>query len=645
LEGFANVAARTGASSVQLGQSLFGLTQGLTTGTLRAEELNQITEPLPGLLQQLDKAAGLAAGGFRKMVNAGQITSDMLRDTLLVALQSYEGAAEATAGNLGPTFTRMTNAYTSFKNALEQPVSAILIPLMETLTTRFKEWQQYVQANHKEIMIGVQNFKTYATAIGDTIVTVTRFLIDNRELILILIAVKMAMQSLIAVQIVSFFTRLGTAMMALLSIQWAGFFGRLTTAIVATSSALIGLQAIQIAAWFTSGATGALALVSILGKLSLILAAGFAVVEIVKLTKSLYDLYKARQQLREAEQGNAEMHARGQARLKALSEELGIAIPNMKAFSKLVEEGVIVPDEALGQWVKAKEGATNYAKEIQKLQDTIAQNEGSLAQKKQQFQKLEANNAKAILKDMLNGRIQINTEIIQNARLTTKELVKLEQQATDKIKALRQSLADEQLSVADKIRELRRKEMGEENQQLDLKLQIMDKLGQAEIALSNGNGEEAKELANQAKSLSDGLTDIDVAIVNLEKASDIIQSVMQNGIKETQLFKEELSKQENSQLNLKADISQAETAIETLKTKLSELKDKTINVRINQVEAHAAGGIIGFDSGGKVPGIGNTDSVPALLTPGEFVIKQSRALKFRDLLNLINYAPLNTVQK
>ena len=63
LEGMANAAAKTGASNVQLEQSLYGMTQGMTAGVLRAEELNQVTEPLPGLLQRLDKASGQVAGG------------------------------------------------------------------------------------------------------------------------------------------------------------------------------------------------------------------------------------------------------------------------------------------------------------------------------------------------------------------------------------------------------------------------------------------------------------------------------------------------------------------------------------------------------------------------------------------------------
>lgn len=111
LVGFNDVAARTGATSAQLGQTMFGLSQGLSAGVLRAEELNQVTEPLPGLLQALDRASGQAAGGFRRMVVEGKVTSEFFRTTLIDALKEYEGAAEETAGNIEATAVRFSTAW------------------------------------------------------------------------------------------------------------------------------------------------------------------------------------------------------------------------------------------------------------------------------------------------------------------------------------------------------------------------------------------------------------------------------------------------------------------------------------------------------------------------------------------------------
>ncbi len=137
LEGFSNVAAATGASTEQLGQSLFGLSQGLSAGTLRAEELNQITEPLPGIMQALDRAfvkvtgsTDAVAGSFRRAVNDGEVTSGLLRTTLVAALGEYDGAAEKMSGNVTASLTRLRNEWslvvTEMSKSLADPFTEVI---------------------------------------------------------------------------------------------------------------------------------------------------------------------------------------------------------------------------------------------------------------------------------------------------------------------------------------------------------------------------------------------------------------------------------------------------------------------------------------------------------------------------------------
>lgn len=157
--GLANAQAATGASAAQLGQSMFGLAQGLSAGTLRAEELNQITEPLPGLLQALDRASGQAAGGFRKLVVDGKVTSDLFRNTLLVALRDYEGSAANLSGNIAQSFERVNTQYTILIDELSAPINSALVPFANTLESVLTN----VSENADEY-IATLGFVTKATA-------------------------------------------------------------------------------------------------------------------------------------------------------------------------------------------------------------------------------------------------------------------------------------------------------------------------------------------------------------------------------------------------------------------------------------------------------------------------------------------------
>lgn len=134
LEGMTNVAKTLGATNTQLEQSLYGMSQALTQGRVQAQELNQVVEPLPGLLQAMDKAAGQSAGGFRRMVIDGQVTSEMFKTVLVQALQDYAGAAESTAGLISGASARFRSEYEKTLNALEQPINAAVVPVITTAT-------------------------------------------------------------------------------------------------------------------------------------------------------------------------------------------------------------------------------------------------------------------------------------------------------------------------------------------------------------------------------------------------------------------------------------------------------------------------------------------------------------------------------
>ena len=189
--------------------------------------------------------------------------------------------------------------------------------------------------------------------------------------------------------------------------------------------------------------------------------------------------------------------------------------------------------------------------------------------------------------------------------------------------------------------------MSESGKQADIEIQINEKLAASRAALESGDTGEASKLAEQVKGLATSINDTDKAVSFLEQSSALVQNVMQKNIDQASQFKTELDNQANVPLKIESDITQAEIEISRLRLQLEALKDKTITITAKTVEARNGGGVVGgvpgFATGGKVPGIGNTDTVQAVLTPGEMVINKARSALFMPLLEMINYAPLPKV--
>jgi tape measure domain-containing protein len=146
LEGLADTAAATGATTEQLNQSMYGLAQALTSPKVQAQELNQIIEPLPGLLQNLDAAAALPAGGFRKLVNEGKITSQILAETLPAALARYKGSAEAQRDLVSASATRLSNEWTKLKATLSIPLNFVYANFLQGITFLIRQVNALIDA-------------------------------------------------------------------------------------------------------------------------------------------------------------------------------------------------------------------------------------------------------------------------------------------------------------------------------------------------------------------------------------------------------------------------------------------------------------------------------------------------------------------
>jgi tape measure domain-containing protein len=168
LEGLDNAASALGANNEQLKQTFFGLAQGLASGVLHAEELNQVTEPLPGLMQSLDKAAGVGAGGFRRLTNDGKVTSQMFAETLVKALHDFDGAAASTARNVNAKSTDISNSWTRLVKSVEPTTSALWTPIQDGAKDALDSVRAF---NEAAITVGETNVSASSLAQGAWVVT------------------------------------------------------------------------------------------------------------------------------------------------------------------------------------------------------------------------------------------------------------------------------------------------------------------------------------------------------------------------------------------------------------------------------------------------------------------------------------------
>lgn len=138
-KGLSSTALALGAGTEQLNQVMFGLSQALGSGTVRAEEFNQVTEPLPGIINRMEEAAGLASGELRKMINDGEVTSTMFKDLLIPAVQSFSKEAEQMATTLKAQAGILNNTLQSIGedifDYLESPLASATKVLNEFLQT------------------------------------------------------------------------------------------------------------------------------------------------------------------------------------------------------------------------------------------------------------------------------------------------------------------------------------------------------------------------------------------------------------------------------------------------------------------------------------------------------------------------------
>lgn len=91
----------SGASQEEMSSASLQLTQALSSGVLRGEELNSVFEAAPNVIQEIADYMDVPIGQIREMASEGQITADIVKNALIGASEDIDKAFE----NLPRTFS------------------------------------------------------------------------------------------------------------------------------------------------------------------------------------------------------------------------------------------------------------------------------------------------------------------------------------------------------------------------------------------------------------------------------------------------------------------------------------------------------------------------------------------------------------
>ncbi|WP_151765599.1 tape measure protein [Acinetobacter soli] len=106
--------AISGASAASAEAALVQFNQGLSSGSLRGEELNSILEQTPALARAIAEGMGITVGQLRTVAATGAITSEALVKALEKASKSVDVLFDKTDPTIGQSFTMLNNEVSKF---------------------------------------------------------------------------------------------------------------------------------------------------------------------------------------------------------------------------------------------------------------------------------------------------------------------------------------------------------------------------------------------------------------------------------------------------------------------------------------------------------------------------------------------------
>ena len=529
---------------------------------------------------------------------------------------------------------------------------------------------------------------------------------------------------------VGFITSMVKGLSAALAVLRLPALVQLGTAASSAATALTGLAGVM---------TGGLA----------VAAAGLSIYTAQVIYK-FFELIEVQKLAAEASKERIAIEDKANKKAQEIGKTLGIEVTTLAQFNKLIKEGKVVWDSQTQSWQKGKQALTETAKvtglteeamkslteKVKAMGDAYADVRGKVADAfdfAEQRTQLLATNEKQASEAILNiGREKMRSliqlaeqeasekqRILLASGATVKQQAEVEKQINQglidtKIAALKtyrdkltsaiqfqvseekryaaevariqKEIAASRMTYDEKVRELKRKLMTEEQVWVDKQKQAYDTLNAAHLAFAQAKTPEelqkAAELAKKAMEQAEGIATevkqgeqtvislgqgVEAAMKIMQPAQQLIEQSMQRlvelnqkdqeGAKASgQAHMEELGKVSSKidelnkqKIDITAEIKVDSSAVDA---KLAELNGKTTTsthiIYEQTVQQSASGGPVAFAQGGwnrlrgKLSGYGGGDRIRALLEAGEFVIRKEAVSKYgAGLFSALNAMKLN----
>lgn len=129
--------ALSGATGQEAAAAMLQLTQGLSSGALRGEELNSVLEQTPMIAKTIADYMGVTTGEMRNLASEGAITAEVVKNAMFAAAEETNAAFESMPMTWGQTFTQIQN---------------ILIQTFQPALTAIGQLANFVSANLSTIL-------------------------------------------------------------------------------------------------------------------------------------------------------------------------------------------------------------------------------------------------------------------------------------------------------------------------------------------------------------------------------------------------------------------------------------------------------------------------------------------------------------